>query len=354
MERTPQGGARIPASFTRVGVLDYRLADGSVRRELRPADEVFREDSLATLRSAPVTIGHVAMVTSDNWSNLSVGHIDGSVRKDGDLVSGALVVQAKPALERVDASELQDVSSGYTVDYDPTPGEYQGQRYDGVQRNIRYNHVALMPVGGGRAGRDVGLRLDSASAVCDASFQTSAPGKTLETIRIDSVEYKLGSQELADKLAEMRGFQKRAETESARADGLVSDLAKSVAKVAELADPKRFDAAVQAEVELRTKAASVLGTAYKFDGKSTRDFMIDCVKVDAKDFTGEGKTDEYVRARFDGVCEKGVRADSIGQLPAKIADLRSERTDSTEPDAEKARAAMILRNATAWQTPAKA
>jgi hypothetical protein len=42
------------------------------------------------------------------------------------------------------------LSAGYELDLDPTPGEYQGRRYDAVQRNIRINHVAAVPLG--RAG----------------------------------------------------------------------------------------------------------------------------------------------------------------------------------------------------------
>jgi hypothetical protein len=166
-ERTPQGGARVAATLTRAGVLTYRNPDGTTRKELRPPDEVFRTDSLATLRGAPVTIGHVALVTPANFRELVRGHVSDEVRRDGAFVTSSLMLQDDEALTRIDAGELVELSAGYTLDYLPEPGTYKGERYDGVQRNVRYNHVALLPAGGGRAGRDVGLRLDSASAACD-------------------------------------------------------------------------------------------------------------------------------------------------------------------------------------------
>jgi hypothetical protein len=177
VERTPQGGVRVPAALTRVGILTYRNPDGSTRREYRPPSEVFRADSLDTLRSAPVTEGHRAWVTPENYRSVNLGQVaEGSIRQDGQAVASKLVIQDGDALARVDSGELSEVSLGYTLDYDPTPGMTpSGERYDGVQKNIKYNHVALLPAGGGRAGRDIALRLDSAdaAAVCDDEFNTS-------------------------------------------------------------------------------------------------------------------------------------------------------------------------------------
>jgi uncharacterized protein len=165
--RTPQGGVRVAASLTRTGVLPYRQPDGSSRLEYRPATEVFRADSLASLDSAPITRGHAAWITPDNWRDHSLGHVvEGSARKDGALIAAELVIQDNEGMARIDASELGEVSMGYTCDFDPTPGTSpEGERYDGVQRNIRYNHVALLPSGAGRAGRDVALRLDALDVV---------------------------------------------------------------------------------------------------------------------------------------------------------------------------------------------
>ena len=71
VERTPQGGMRIPANLTRTGVFIYRRKDGTERRELREPAEVFHADSLSTLRSAPVTNLHPdRAVGPDNWKSL--------------------------------------------------------------------------------------------------------------------------------------------------------------------------------------------------------------------------------------------------------------------------------------------
>ena len=39
---------------------------------------------------------------------------------------------------------LKELSLGYNLDLDETPGEWEGQPYDAVQRNIVINHLALV------------------------------------------------------------------------------------------------------------------------------------------------------------------------------------------------------------------
>jgi len=51
-------------------------------------------------------------------------------------------------LDQVKSGALRDVSIGFTYEEDKTPGEFEGQGYDYVQRNIFIDHVAApVPVG---------------------------------------------------------------------------------------------------------------------------------------------------------------------------------------------------------------
>jgi len=57
--------------------------------------------------------------------------------------------RAKPEfLAEIKIGKRKDVSLGFFYDFDATPGEFQGQRYDFVQRKILIDHVAAgVPVG---------------------------------------------------------------------------------------------------------------------------------------------------------------------------------------------------------------
>lgn len=173
-QRTSLGGARVPARVARTGVLTYRNPDGSVRRELRLPEEVFHPDSLATLDGVPVIdiSDHTGMVTPSTFRKVALGHA-GCVRQDGDsFVAAELNISDGAALAKIDAGERADVSAGYTCKLDMTPGVWKGEAYDCVQREIRYNHVALCPPNGGRSGPEVGLRLDAGGAVSNVDGPT--------------------------------------------------------------------------------------------------------------------------------------------------------------------------------------
>jgi hypothetical protein len=162
VETTPQGFIRAPAYLTRAGVLDYRRADGTVVRELRPPSEVFAPASLATLSSAPLTDLHPSeMVSPANVRKLAIGHVSDDVRQDGQHVAANVTVQDADAIAAVEAGQRRELSCGYTCDLDETPGTYNGQPYDAVQRSIRYNHVGIGPKNWGRAGSSVALRIDA-------------------------------------------------------------------------------------------------------------------------------------------------------------------------------------------------
>ena len=157
---TQQGFLRVDGNLTRTGVLTYKRADGSEVRELREPTEVFKNDSLEGLKRAPLTDMHTGMITPDNVGDLQVGFVEENVAKNGGFVSGTLTVQRRDMIDKIQAGQRTELSPGYTVDIDPTPGEYNGERYDAIQRNIVYNHVAIGPDGWGRSGGSVALRMD--------------------------------------------------------------------------------------------------------------------------------------------------------------------------------------------------
>src|SRR6478735_9078084 len=132
MRRTPSGGLSVSAYATRTGVLEYRNQDGTIRREYRPAEEVFNQDSLASLAGAPVTIGHPEdFVNPDSWNTLSKGHVGESVVPESSYVKAPIHIQARDAVDSVMRGDLVELSSAYTLTLDETPGVTPtGERYD--------------------------------------------------------------------------------------------------------------------------------------------------------------------------------------------------------------------------------
>lgn len=141
---------------TRCGIFEYKNPDGSVRRELRLPEDVFAEKSLKSYKGKPIIITHDAgEVDKENVRREQIGTIMSDGYRDGDNVRVEIIIHDTNALKKCGLKEL---SLGYSLDTDDTPGVYEGEKYDCVQRNIEINHLAL--VGEARAGESARLNID--------------------------------------------------------------------------------------------------------------------------------------------------------------------------------------------------
>ena len=142
---------------TTCGIFEYKNDDGSTRRELRLPEDVFDEKSLESYKGKPIIITHDAgEVDKENVRREQIGTIMSKGYRDGDNVRCEIIIHDTNALKRCGLKEL---SLGYSLDTDDTPGVYRGEKYDCVQKNIEINHLAL--VGEARAGEAARLNIDS-------------------------------------------------------------------------------------------------------------------------------------------------------------------------------------------------
>lgn len=156
---TPEGFFIDSPKVTKVGIFEYKNPDGSIRRELRLPEYVFDKKSLDTYEGKPVIITHDAMrVTKDNVSDEIVGTMISKGYRDSDSDSVRVKVVIHD-IDNVKQSGLRELSLGYDLVLDETPGEWKGQPYDAIQTNIVVNHLAL--VRDARAGDQARLNLDS-------------------------------------------------------------------------------------------------------------------------------------------------------------------------------------------------
>ena len=141
---------------TSVGIFEYTNPDGSIRRELRLPENVFDPDSLASYKGKPVILTHDAgVVDKNNVDEEHIGTILSEGYQDGDDVRCEIVIHDTDTMKQ---SGLRELSLGYSLYLDETPGTWRGQPYDAIQKNIRINHLAL--VDKARAGDQARLNID--------------------------------------------------------------------------------------------------------------------------------------------------------------------------------------------------
>lgn len=356
---TSQGFLRGPAALTRVGVFDYRLPDGTVRKELRPPEEVFKKESLETLEGAPVTDAEPhtdgIMINPENVGKYEIGSVSDQVEVNNGHVMAKVTIKKKDAIDLIKNGERKDVSCGYYCRLDMTPGSWNGEKYDAVQRDIVYNHASIGPENWGRAGSSVGLRLDSQDVALQIEPQNmEIKGMAETSLKIDGVELKLDSTQagVIDKALQNREAQiKKFEELKGKHDAAVADLKKAEAKIADLEKPERLDSLVKARAELIARAG--LFTKESFDGKSDREIKELAIKEAAPEIKLDSKSEEYIDGVFatlktpEAEPKAEPKADALAAAQAAAGGIQKPQE---RLDADQARAAMILRHQNAWKS----
>ncbi len=81
------------------------------------------------------------------------GAITGEVREEEPYLYADVTIYDAEAADAIENGSYAELSPGYVSDYDKEAGEHDGETYEYVQRNIRFNHLAL--VREGRTGKDL-------------------------------------------------------------------------------------------------------------------------------------------------------------------------------------------------------
>ena len=169
--------------ISKVGVFDYHgstLPDAPDRnrvyRVYRPAQELGAPSFLDSMRLIPWINDHEMLGEQIGGTPTDEYGVHGVVgqdsRFDGQYVRSNIKVYSSKMAADLRAGK-KELSLGYQCRIEWTPGHFDGQRYDCIQRDLRANHLALVTEG--RMGPDVAV-LDN--------------GQDRLTITADSLEYK--------------------------------------------------------------------------------------------------------------------------------------------------------------------
>ncbi len=187
-EKLANGFLKVEGRISRTGIQIYRDAFGKEHREYRPAEEVFKQASLDSFKLMPVTNTHPdKLLDATNCKDHQVGTVGENLRADGDYVAASMMLTDSEAI-RAALCGRQELSCGYSCELVPEAGEYLGEKYDAIQRNILGNHVAM--VDEARAGSGAAMRLDANDAIMVVSKPTREKSMPL-AIKVDGLSIEV-------------------------------------------------------------------------------------------------------------------------------------------------------------------
>lgn len=365
-KRTPQGFMKFDANLTRTGVLTYKKPDGSDQRELRHPDEIFKADSLETLSGAPVTDLHSQMVSPANVRQLAVGIVGEQIKHDEKFVQGHVTIQDQTTIEKVAAGDRKEISSGYRCHLDFSPGVYNGEHYDAIQRSIVYNHVGIGPEGWGRAGSEVALRTDGNQDFTPPPGGSDKPKENgmKRVIKIDGIPYELDTdtgqqaiqQVLEKRDSEILLAQEKAQGLQEKLDASEKKAKDLQKKLDEATDPARIETLVNERADLIAKARTVLGAEEKLDGLSPQDIRVKVLTKLDETFKADGLDEAYVKGQFDHAIKNfqaEQKTDGLsslrGAIPTIQPQVKDDKKDLDKYDSAAAEERMRERSRDAWQ-----
>lgn len=142
--------------IAKAGVFEYlgreisdKLPAGEIYKVFRPWEEL--EKTAKDFEGMPVKFGHEWVEPSKR--DLKIGSISGEVKLEEPYLTADIKIYDKGAIEAITGEGIVDLSPGYSAKYTAEAGEYNGEKYDFTQRDIKYNHLAV--VDNGRSGKDV-------------------------------------------------------------------------------------------------------------------------------------------------------------------------------------------------------
>lgn len=314
----------------RLGVQVYYMEDGRTVREFRPAEEVFKDESLASYQGKPMTLDHV-FVNSENAKEVVVGSVSGKAEPLGSSVVAPIVVYDNTAIQEAMAGNAKELSVGYSAILDETPGwgdpitgEYVlksdgdqfdvpdgWQEFDAIQRDIKVNHLAM--VYRGRAGI-AKLNMDGEQEnpyTTDVDINKEDKQEMIK-IKLDGAQEFEVAPEIASHI----------EALNAKADTAIAERDALKAKVDAM--PAEIEAAVaKAKADADALAALVAVAAeagVKADGLDAKGIKVAYVK-EVSGLDVSEKSDAYIDAAFD-----------IAKESDKMAEVRKATTASDKSD----------------------
>jgi len=341
-ERTPEGFLKVPATVTRAGIFEYRNPDGSMRRELRRPEQVFRADSMASLQGKPFVDGHPyaygGVVTPHNSRRLIRGFTAGTAYKEGNTLNVDFIITDEEAIQAAEAGKVA-LSAGYRCKFTGVPGEWEGQRYDDEQVDINYNHVALVKKG--RAGEMAKLRLDENLNELPTPEETAMD---LVTIKLDDGRDVQVASDIAAAFVRQSGAVTREKLRADEAEELFATTHKQLETVTGERDgmktrldglDKEIAGRVKTRTALLTQAVAILPKAehVKLDEMTETQIMASVIRCAAGDPAlklDEAKTD-YIQGRYEAVVAGSLKkAVQAGRTLG--AQIIATRTDGVDPE----------------------
>lgn len=200
---------------------------------LRDPEEL--EKGAPTSNGIQVMSEHVGVSADEPQKMLIAGATGNDARFNAPYLDNSMVVWDADLLRGIEDGSQQQISCSYYYRADMTAGRYEGVNYDGIMRDIVFNHVAIVPVG--RAGPDV-LVGDSLSSLTGVTTMGKSLSKKAAMAKGALLAILKPKKLAADKALDLDKVLEGVTTKNwlSKKPGIIAAIKPSLAKDADLDD----------------------------------------------------------------------------------------------------------------------
>jgi hypothetical protein len=163
-EKTEDGFLRCKACVLMQSIMPYAkselegVPDGFTNSSIQmyvPIDEIAAESALRSLEGMPIVAGDHTWMTPELVSDYSMGNVSGVPWIENDRLICNLLVTNPDAIAAIENGTIGEISGAYRAETEFSPGTFNNEAFDAVQKNLLWNHIAVIPKGHGRGGAEV-------------------------------------------------------------------------------------------------------------------------------------------------------------------------------------------------------
>ena len=304
--------------LSKVGVFEYLGASinapesDRIYRVYRPESELSDPDCIESFRLLPWVIEHDMLGEGEIPAERK--GIEGIVGQDVSYQDGYLKGNIKVFSDRLAElinTGMNELSLGYKCLYEFTPGKFNGQQYDAIQRQIRGNHLATVEEG--RMGPEVSV-LDHSTITFDSRDFVMANQHTPEKQAKKKAPVKTGTAQ-----DDMKDGEMMEGMEDENGEMTVSQMAAMLKSVMpQLADINKMMAEMSGSMNASERAGEMMEEEEMEDGE-----MMESMKDKDMDMEDGEMMDDC-----EEMEDKGMDAihKTLKSMKAEIRKLKSRNT----------------------------
>ena len=325
------GFLKARVTIARTGVFPYLRSDGTLVREAKLPEELLRPEVISGIKGLPVTDGHPpVIVTPENVKEYMKGTVLLADSRDSYII-GEEVIHDKSLIDSIKSGEKKEVSIGFKCDIDNVEGEFNGERYDSVQRNIRINHLAHVQKG--RAGETVRIWLDNSENI---GVQINEGENSMNvTFRCDDgKDYQIPiavKNQMDKQSTQIKKDEGEIEALQAQIDSMSADIANKNSELAKMDESQRKTEIVA--LQAKVSALQTLVDQYKVElEKATSPEAIEGEVAERQELAGNVSAVDST-AKIDGLSKDEMKKIVIQKSNLISDKVKLDSMDAVELDA---------------------